>query len=139
MQSTSTMKPAPAPNMDMIDELGSTMKQLLSPTDHELMAHEQVRPLIMYVEQWAENYHRGLETGAEISMEEIEMLKKTRAELAHILSERLTLEDEGGQPASKLQEERIEHVAAAIGRIDQVLPHAEGYAAACAAPVRKHA
>jgi hypothetical protein len=138
MQTTSNTT-APAPNMDMIDELGSTMKQLLSPADHELMAHEQVRSLITYVEHWAENYHRGLETGAEISLEEIEMLKKARAELAHILHERLTLEDEGGQPASRLQEERMEHVAAAIGRIDQVLPYAEGYAAACAAPMRKHA
>jgi hypothetical protein len=138
MQTASNQTAMPL-NMDMVDELGDTMKQLLLPADHELMAHDQIRALVSHVENWAENYHRGLEAGAEISMEEIEMLKKTRAELAMILSERLTLENEGGQPASKQQEERMHHVASAIGRIDQVLPQAENCAAAAVEPMRKRA
>ena len=138
------MKPAStttkqAPKLALIDELGSTMKQLLSPDDHEMMADGQIRTLITDIEQWADAYQRSMKSGVAISMEEIEMLKKTRAELAHILHQRLTLEDEGGLSANKQQEERMDHVAAAISRIDQVLPHAEGYAAASAAPARKRA
>lgn len=130
---------AQAPKIELVDELFSSMKQLLSPADRELMAGDQVRSLIAYVEEWAQTYQRGMNAGAAISQEEIGMLQKTRNELAQILSERLTLEDEGGQPATKQQAERMEHVASAIRRIDQVLPHTENDNAASSASMLKHA
>ena len=130
------MKPtenATMPKLALIDELGSTMKQLLSPSDHEMVADTQIRSLIADIEQWADAYQRSMKKGVAISTEEIVMLKKTRTELAHILHQRLTLEDEGGLPANKQQAERMDHVAAAIRRIDQILPYPD------AEPARKRA
>ena len=128
-----TTEKATTPKLALIDELGSTMKQLLEPSDHEIMADGQIRTLIKDIEQWSDAYQRSMKNGVAISAEEIEMLKKTRAELAHILHQRLTLEDEGGPSANTQQEERMDHVATEISRIDQVLPQPE------AEPTRKRA
>lgn len=135
MQSSATT--TQCPSMDNVSELDTTLKQLLSPSDHELIAGD-ARALIGYVEGWAEAYTRGIDAKAEISANELEMLKKTRDQLALILSERLTLEDEGGQPANKEQAARMERVATAICHIDQILPKEEP-AMQAQAPQRKRA
>ena len=111
-----------SPSMDHIGGLDMTLKQLLSSNDQELIAGD-ARALIGYVEHWAENYTRGFDAKSEISSNEMEMLKKTREQLALILNERQTLEDEGGQPATKEQASRMQHVASAICYIDQILPN----------------
>ena len=130
---------APGAQLTLEDviELGNELKHLLVRSQHELIkgdAREQVEQL----ERWIESYRRGLSAALKISHGGIDMLTKAREQLALALDEQLRLEDEGGNPATKEQASQTEGLAAAIRRMDKLIPvietsfqppHADGAAA----------
>ena len=101
-------------------ELGNELKQLLVRSQFELIkgdAREQVEQL----ERWIESYRRGLSAALKISNSGIDMLSKARAQLKLALDEQLRLEDEGS-PSTKEQSAQTEGLAAAVRRMDKLIP-----------------
>lgn len=114
----------PAPNngiMDLVEAeaLCASLKRITVHSEQALIKGD-AREGIEQVERWVESYRRGLAAAHKISSGGIEMLKKTREQLALSLEERLRLDDEGGNPPTKEQAAETEELAAAIGRIDNI-------------------
>lgn len=124
---TPQMSPAAIPSdaklLSLADaeELASSLKRITVRSEDALV-HGDAQEGIAQVERWVESYRRGLAAAYKISSSGVEMLKKTREQLALTLEERLRLEDEGGNPPTKEQSAINEELSAALCRIDEILP-----------------
>ena len=103
------------------EELCASLKRI-SVRSEQALEQGDAREGIEQVERWVESYRRGLAAAQKISCSGIDMLKKTRAQLALSLEERLRLEDEGGNSSTKEQAAQNEELARALSRIDKILP-----------------
>lgn len=106
------------------EELCASLKRI-SVRSEQALDQGDAREGIEQVERWVESYRRGLSAAQKISCSGIDMLKKTRDQLALALEERLRLEDEGGNPPTKEQAAETEELARALRRIDRILPMLE--------------
>jgi len=109
------------PELDEAEALANDLKHLLVRSEKELI-HGDAREHIEKIERWVESYRRGLAAAQKISDSGVEMLHKTRDQLALALQEQLRLEDEGGNPASKDQSVQVEQLSSAVRRIDRLIP-----------------
>jgi len=109
------------PELDEAEALANDLKHLLVRSEKELI-HGDARADVEKVERWVESYRRGLSAAQKISDNGVDMLKKTRDQLALALEEQLRLEDEGGNPASKDQSAQIDQLTSAVRRIDRLIP-----------------
>lgn len=109
------------PELNEAEELGNSLRRLLIKSEKELVTGD-ARDHVERLERWVESYRRGLSAAQKISDNGMDMLKKTRDQLALALEELLRLEDEGGNPASKDQSKQVEELTAAVRRIDKLMP-----------------
>lgn len=112
------------PQLAEAEELGASLKRIMVRSEQAL-TNGDARDGIEQVERWVESYRRGLSAAQKISDVGIEMLKRTRNQLALSLDERLRLEDEGGNPPTKEHAADTEELAKAIRHIDKLLPQVE--------------
>ncbi|MFZ4541419.1 MAG: hypothetical protein ACOYNL_06365 [Rickettsiales bacterium] len=102
------------------EALCANLKRITVHSEQALIKGD-AREGIEQVERWVESYRRGLSAAQKISVSGIDLLKKTREQLALSLEERLRLEDEGGNPPTKEQAAENEELAKAITRIDGIM------------------
>jgi hypothetical protein len=116
----------PIASLDLAEaeELCASLKRITVRSEQAL-AQGDAREGIEQVERWVESYRRGLAAARKISCSGIDMLRKTRDQLALSLEERLRLEDEGGNTSNKDQAAENEELARALRRIDRILPTLE--------------
>ncbi len=103
------------------EELCASLKRI-SVRSEQALSQGDAREGIEQVERWVESYRRGLAAAQKISFSGIEMLKKTRDQLALSLEERMRLDDEGATPPTKEQSAETEELSRALRRIDTILP-----------------
>lgn len=102
------------------EELCNSLKRITVRSE-EALQHGDATDGIAKIERWVESYRRGLEAAAKISDRGIELLKKTREQLALALSEQLRIADEGGIAPSKEQLAQTEELSKAVRHIDELL------------------
>lgn len=107
-----------------VEALANSLKHLLVRSEQELIRGD-TRHRVEQLEHWVESYRRGLSAAQKISDNGMDMLKKTRDQLALALEEQLRLEDEGGNPANKEQSTQIEQLTDAVRRLDKIIPSVE--------------
>jgi len=114
----------PSLAMENVEALGNDLKRLLVHSESGLI-NTGVRQQIEQLERWIESYRRGLAAAEKISHAGLEMLTQARDQLNLAHEERLRLEDEGGHPATKEQAQQNEELAAALRRLNEIIPTVE--------------
>ncbi len=104
-----------------VENLTNELKRLL--VHHETALDEEgVRREMETLERWMESYRRGLAAANKISETGIGWLSELRDRLKMAASERLRLEDEGGNTASGEQHKHTEDLLAAANHIEKAMP-----------------
>lgn len=103
------------------EEICASLKRITVRSQRAL-TNGDAREGIEQVERWVESYRRGLAAAQKISCSGVEMLKKTREQLALALDERLRLEGEGGNPPTPEQAAETDEMARALKHIDRLMP-----------------
>lgn len=120
---------ATLPDNDDVDGLPSKLEEAEALTEEarQLLVHcegalkgEGVREEALAVERWLESYRRGISAARKLSKAGPELLEDMNMRLRQALEELHRYEEEGGNPATKTQQVRIEELTHAMHAIHQL-------------------